>query len=157
MPFRGHRQDISEDEGNKGNFLSLAELISKYDESLSAHITSVLPEKNERENSRLAEEFCAAHELEERDFAKRRVRKKKKILGELCNDDLEENVKSRYRKETFIFAIDTAVSSIRRRFTTHKEILADFALLDPERFADISSEDLPPNSFKNVAKKLWFG
>ena len=72
--------------------------------------------------------------------------------GELCSDELEENVQSRYRKETFIFAIDTAVSSIRKHFTSHKEILADFALLDPERFADISTGDLPPNSFRNVAK-----
>ena len=72
--------------------------------------------------------------------------------GESCSDELEENVQSRYRKETFIFAIDTAVSSNKRRFTSHKEILSDFALLDPERFADISTGSLPPNSLKNVAK-----
>ena len=30
--------------------------------------------------------------------------------------------------------------------------MADFALLDPERFADVSTRDLPPNSFKNIAK-----
>ena len=48
LPFRGHHEDISEDEGNKGNFLVLAELISKYDETLSAHITSVRAEKRKR-------------------------------------------------------------------------------------------------------------
>ena len=58
--------------------------------------------------------------------------------GELCSDELEGNVQSRHRKETFIFAIDTAVSSIRRRVTSHREILAGFALLDPERFTEIS-------------------
>lgn len=100
-----------------------------------------------------AKEFCAAHELEEHDFTERRRRKRKKMPGEVCSDEAEENTRSRYRRETFIFAIDTAVSSIRRRFTTHKEILADFALLDPERFADIRSiGDLPSNSFNNVAK-----
>eukprot|EP00794_Sanderia_malayensis_P000997 gene997-313_t len=73
--------------------------------------------------------------------------------GEDCSDEMEGNAQSRYRRETFIFAIDTAVSSIRRRFTTHKEILADFALLEPEKFADISGTgDLPSDSFTNVAK-----
>ena len=48
LPFRGHREDISEDEGNEGNFLALAELISKYDETLAVHITSVRAEKRKR-------------------------------------------------------------------------------------------------------------
>ena len=39
---------------------------------------------------------------------------------------------------------------------SHKEILADFALLDPERFADIRNIDLPLNSFNNVAKNYSF-
>eukprot|EP00794_Sanderia_malayensis_P013143 gene13143-14494_t len=100
-----------------------------------------------------AKEFCAAHDLEERDFAERRHRNKKRMPGEDCSNEVEENAQSRYRRETFIFAIDTAVSSIRRRFTTHKEILADFALLDPEKFADISGTgDLPSDSFTDVAK-----
>ena len=69
---------------------------------------------------------------------------------------MEENTRSRYLQETFIFAIDTAVLSIRRRFTAHKEILADFALLDPERFADVRNTDLLLNSFSNVAKNYSF-
>ena len=74
------------------------------------------------------------------------------MLSEVCRDEVEENIHSRYRGETFISAIDTAVSSIRRHFTSHKEILAYFALLDPERFADMRNIDLPLNSFNNVAK-----
>ena len=100
-----------------------------------------------------AKEFCEAHEIENRDFEERRLRKKKKMPGEVCSDEMEEDTHSRYRRETFIFAIDTAVSSIRKPFTSHKEILADFALLDPERFADMRNIDLPLNSFNSVAKK----
>ena len=99
-----------------------------------------------------AKEFCEAHEIENRDFEERRLRKKKKMPGEVCSDEMEENTRSRYRRETFIFAIDTAVSSIRKPFTSHKEILADFAMLDPERFADMRNIDLPLNSFNSVAK-----
>ena len=72
--------------------------------------------------------------------------------GEVCSDEMEETTHSRYRRETFIFAIDNAVSSIRKPFTLHKEILADFAMLDPERFADMRNIDFPLNSFNNVAK-----
>ena len=90
-----------------------------------------------------AKEFCEAHELENRDFEERRLRKKKKMLCEACSDEMKENTHSRYWRETFIFAIDTAVSSIRKPFTSHKEILADFAMLDPERFADMRNIDLP--------------
>ena len=68
-----------------------------------------------------AKEFCAAHEFEKRDFTEGRLSKRKKMPGEVCGDEVEENTQSRYRRETFIFAIDTAVSSIRRRFTSHKE------------------------------------
>ena len=59
------------------------------------------------------------------------------MRDEMCRDEVEGNLRSSYRRETFIFAIDTALSSINRQFTSHKAILADFALLDPERFADI--------------------
>ena len=99
-----------------------------------------------------AKELCEAHEIENRDFEERKLRKKKKMPGEVCSDEMEENTQSRYRRETFIFAIDTAVSSIRKPFTSHKEILADFAKLDPERFADMRNIDLPLNSFNKVAK-----
>eukprot|EP00794_Sanderia_malayensis_P000999 gene999-315_t len=47
-PLRGHREDITEDVGNKGNFLALAELISKYDETLAVHIASVRAETQKR-------------------------------------------------------------------------------------------------------------
>ncbi len=42
---------------------------------------------------------------------------------------------------------------MRRRFTSHKAILQDFALLDPERFHEaLESRCLPPEAFQNVAK-----
>ena len=40
LPFRGHREDISEEEGNKGNFVALAELISKWLNPLFCHAVS---------------------------------------------------------------------------------------------------------------------
>ena len=104
----------------------------------------------------LAKTFCVDHELEQ-DFASKRTKKKKRLPGELSNDEIEEDPISRYRRETFVYAIDTAIMSIRDRFSSHKAILADFALLDPERFQDInSSNSLPPDAFENVARNYGF-
>ena len=97
----------------------------------------------------LAKTFCVDHELEQ-DFASKRTKKKKRLPGELSNDEIEEDLISRYRRETFVYAIDTAIAimSIRDRFSSHKAILADFALLDPERFQDInSSNSFPQDAF----------
>ena len=95
----------------------------------------------------LAKTFCVDHELEQ-DFASKRTKKKKRLPGELSNDEIEEDLISRYRRETFVYAIVTAIMSIRDRFSSHKAILADFALLDPERFPDInSSNSFPQDAF----------
>ena len=96
------------------------------------------------------------HELEQ-DFASKRTKKKKRLPGELSNDEIEEDPISRYQRETFVYAIDTAIMSIRDRFSSHKAILADFALPDPKRFQDIdSSNSLPPDAFENVARNYGF-
>ena len=100
-----------------------------------------------------AKSYCTHHQLQEQDFIAKRTRRRKRQADEICQDEVEENIASRYRRETFIFAIDTAVSSIRRRFTSHKAILQDVALLDPERFHEaLESRCLPPEAFQNVAK-----
>jgi hypothetical protein len=100
----------------------------------------------------LAKTFCVDYELEQ-DFASKRTSKKKRLPGETSNDEIEKDPVSRYRRETFVYAIDTAIMSIRDRFSSHKAILADFSLLDPERFQDInSSKSLPPDVFQNIAQ-----
>jgi len=102
-----------------------------------------------------AKEFCASHELEQQNFVKKRTRKRKRMADEIDTVDevIEENPACMYRRETFLYAIDTSVRSINERFSSHKAILADFALLDPECFKDHrSSNTLPSNAFKNVAQ-----
>lgn len=104
----------------------------------------------------LAKTFCRNHGLHD-DFVVKRARKKKRFPDELCNDEIEEDQTDRYRRETFMYAIDTAIASIRERFSSHKAILADFSLLDPERFQDINtSKLLPQDSFQNVAQNYGF-
>ena len=66
----------------------------------------------------LAKTFCVDHELEQ-DFASNRTKKKKRLPGELSNDEIEENPISRYRRETFVYAIDTAIMSLTQQSLCH--------------------------------------
>ena len=75
------------------------------------------------------------------------------MIDELCHDDVEDNQTSKYGRETFIVAIDTALTAIRTRFSSHKAILQDFDWLDPERFEEvIDSHVLPEDAFKMLEK-----
>ena len=49
-------------------------------------------------------------------------------------DELEGNRESIYHRDTFILAVNTAISSMNRRFTSCKAILTDFDLLNLECF-----------------------
>ena len=49
-------------------------------------------------------------------------------------DELEGKRESIYHRDTFIFAVNTAISSMNRRFTSRKAILTDFDLLNLECF-----------------------
>ena len=68
----------------------------------------------------LAKTFCVDHELEQ-DFASNRTKKNydERLPGELSNDEIEENPISRYRRETFIYAIDTAIMSLTQQSLCH--------------------------------------
>ena len=48
--------------------------------------------------------------------------------------------------------VDAAISSMNRRLTSHKAILTDFALLNPECFQKTIGRQLCAASFKKVAK-----
>ena len=39
-----------------------------------------------------AKKFCEDHELEDHDFQERRLRKKKKMPGEVCSDEVEKTL-----------------------------------------------------------------
>eukprot|EP00794_Sanderia_malayensis_P017877 gene17877-19659_t len=75
-----------------------------------------------------AKNFCVRHDLQQQTFTEKRVRKKKRMP--------DENY--------------TAIGAINRRFTAHKAILTDFALLDPKRFQE--DMELCAVSFKKAAK-----
>ena len=71
--------------------------------------------------------------------------RKSRFLVKFCSDEVEESTEIQCRRETFILAIESTVSSLfRKRFTSREEIIADFALLDAEKFADMrSTKDVP--------------
>ena len=74
------------------------------------------------------------------------------MSDKLSTDIIKENPTAKYRRETFIYSNDRALSSIKTRFSANKAILCEFALLDPEQFCKIiNSNGLPDDAFHNVA------
>ena len=69
-------------------------------------------------------------------------------------DELEGNRESIYHRDTFIFAVNKAISSMNRRFTSRKAILTDFALLNLECFQKTIEKQLC--ALKKVAKNYRF-
>ena len=65
-------------------------------------------------------------------------------------DEFEGNRESIYHRDTFIFAVNTAISSMNRRFTSRKAILTDFDLLNLECFQKTNEKQLC--ALKKVAK-----
>ena len=65
-------------------------------------------------------------------------------------DELEGNRESIYHRDTFIFAVNTAISSMNRRFTSLKAILTYFDLLNLECFQKTNEKQLC--ALKKVAK-----
>ena len=57
-------------------------------------------------------------------------------------DELEGNRESIYHRDTFIFAVNTAISSMNRRFASRKAILTDFDLLNLECFQKTNEKQL---------------
>ena len=85
--------------------------------------------------------YCTHYRLLEQNFVAKRARRRKRQAAEMCQDEVEDNIASRYRQEMFSFAIDTTVSSMHKWFFSHKAILQDFALLNPEDFKKHSEAD----------------
>ena len=67
------------------------------------------------------------------DFPAKRTRGRKEASDELSDGEIEANQTVKYRRETFIYSDDKALSSIKTRFSRHKAIVWEFALFDPEQ------------------------
>lgn len=79
----------------------------------------------------LAKEFDDKYENEEFEpLGTARKRKVRKMAGELCSDEVEQNPIQKFKIDTYFVALDIIKTQISQRFTdTTIEVMKDFALL----------------------------
>lgn len=77
----------------------------------------------------------------ETDFPHKRTVKRKRMPGELCEDEspsLSTNLK---HKAVYFNILDCAINSIKERFVPNKGVLEDCSLLDPKNFKDVVNKN----------------
>lgn len=85
----------------------------------------------------------------------KRIRKKKRMPGELASDEVINNPVKSFEVKVFNVILDKATTSLKTRFDfTNNTLYADLANLDPKNFSDIRSQGLNPSAFRELSKKL---
>ncbi|XP_078534596.1 uncharacterized protein LOC144821430 [Lissotriton helveticus] len=96
---------------------------------------------------------CDSEILIQDDFPEVRVRRKKMIPGETATDEPIMSATDQYRIKVYNAAIDKVVTSLQSRFTTHGQLFADLACLDPRNFEDILQK-FPQNALQRLSGLL---
>lgn len=92
-------------------------------------------------------------ELEvEATLPQKRPRKKRRMPGELAEDEIITDAERAYKVDVYNIIMDTICESIHRRFLSHGTLYADFALLEPRNFLEICSNNLPPSALQELSK-----
>ncbi|KAG5871020.1 hypothetical protein JTB14_021089 [Gonioctena quinquepunctata] len=76
----------------------------------------------------------------QQDFAETRVRRKKKMPDELCEDEsVDWTPQVRYKVDTFTLILDRLSTDFNERFLKNEWLLKALVLLDPKRFDEIKT------------------
>jgi hypothetical protein len=86
-------------------------------------------------------------------FPEKRIRKRKKMAGELAEDDPIKDSRKNYEVETHNRILDKIINSIECRFKNNGELYKDIALLSPTNFDEVK-QGVPSNSFKKLCELL---
>ena len=84
----------------------------------------------------------------------RRVRKKRKMPGELADDEQLASADTDFRVKVHNVIVDTVTDSINRRFSANAKLCSDFACLDPRNFACVKENGLPSSALEEISKCL---
>lgn len=87
-------------------------------------------------------------------FSERRIRKKKRMPGELAEDEQLASADTDFEVKVHNVIVDTVIGSIQRRFSANAKLCSDFACLDPRNFAHVRENGLPSSALEEISKCL---
>ena len=80
------------------------------------------------------------------------VRKKKKMLGELTDDDLVLNRLKRFEVEVYNGIMNSVLNEFDKRFSKHGYLYKSLELRDPRNFKAIIHDELKNNQLEGILK-----
>ena len=84
----------------------------------------------------------------------KRVRKKKLLPDEKCDDESLHDPEKNYEVESHNKIMDNVTEILRNRFSSNKTIYADLSVLDPKKFNEINENGLPDIALHMLSKCL---
>jgi hypothetical protein len=84
----------------------------------------------------------------------RRARQKRRQFDYEAQHETPTDATELYRIGVYNVVLDTAIGSIRNRFEAHRDLFADFAVLDPRSFVMLASTPCPLSALQGIAKRL---
>jgi len=101
--------------------------------------------------------FASANYLVVTGLKEIRIRRIKKIPGELCQDESNVDILTKFKTEFFYYSLDIVNETLENRFRSSRGLLTDLSLLTEERilFTKKNNEyTLSKNEFSELAKWL---
>ena len=80
----------------------------------------------------------------------KRIRRRKAQADEERDEGIVASPLERYRIEVLCTFMDKVVGSLRQRFLQQGDLYRDFAFLDPRRFAEFRSKEIPKNMLSTL-------
>ncbi len=87
-------------------------------------------------------------------LSERRIRKKKRMPGELAEDEHLASAETDFKVNVHNVIVDTVTGSIHKRFSANAKLCSDLACLDPRNFAHVRESGLPSSALEEISKCL---
>lgn len=87
-------------------------------------------------------------------FSERRIRKKKRMPGELVEDEQLASADTDFEVKVHNVIVDTVTAAIQRRFSANAKLCSDFACLDPRNFTHVRENGVPSSALEEISKCL---
>ena len=85
---------------------------------------------------------------------KKRVRRKKRLDGEQCQDEAVVDELESFKVNTFNLIMDRISTNMKRRFLDHEMLYKDFSCFDPKRFKELRASVIPAAAMAKICDLL---
>jgi len=83
-----------------------------------------------------AKDFVYQHELEETNLKQERIKRKKKMADEYCNDEVPIDPIIKFKTSVYLYTFDVIIGTINSHFQGNRGVLTDLSFFSYSRLKD---------------------